>query len=149
MAKGLKKSEREDKQGKALDLYVNTDYTQEEISSMVGVSARTINQWSTKGNWRELKAASKITVNKILSNLYNKIYEGTKKDSDKPLSSDEIAKIASSIEKMKDSRVSVSALTNSFKEFTTYLMGVNPALAKEIVVHQHQFLQQFINRGHN
>lgn len=133
---------------RALELFLHTDFTQGEIAEMCGVHEKTISTWAIAGEWKNLRAAAQVTSAKIIQNLYAKIYDGTKKDAETPLTSDDISKLSVAIERLKDTKVSVSALTNSFKEFTSHLMSIDAELAKKVVVHQQEFLRNYIQRAH-
>lgn len=74
---GKNKLSNDDKKALAHDLFMNTDKTQNEICSIVGVTPPTLTKWSQDGMWRELKGATTITASNITANIYKKMFEMT------------------------------------------------------------------------
>ena len=128
------------KKALAYELYMNSDMTQDEICDKLDIANRTLWKWKTDNNWEEERAATRITSRQIVLGLYKRLNTLIESKG----SPDEIAKLAVSIERLKDEKVSISAIINSFKEFTTWAFAKNPALAREIVSMQNQFVTEKI-----
>lgn len=133
---------REQKRQLALDLYLNTDYTQKQICAIVGWSEKSFSDNKEKGKWEELKGAQTITAQKIIRNLHVRAYELSEQGK---FNADEMSKIAKSIEIFSDKRVTISSTINVFKEFTTWAFTRNPELAKQINILQQEFIQDKLN----
>lgn len=65
----MTKRQFNNKKDLAKSLFVSGEYTQEEISELTGVCRRTITNWVKKENWNEIKRATTITPDKIISHL--------------------------------------------------------------------------------
>jgi transcriptional regulator with XRE-family HTH domain len=139
MAAKKSKSDKLDKEEIAFDLFVSTDMTQEEIAELVGVAPRTIWKWKKDNNWDEARNARKVTNRNLVTKLNARL---SKLLDDDTSSSDEIAKLASSIERLKDERITVSGLINSFKAFTSWLFARDPELAKKVNKLQNDFVME-------
>ncbi|MBS1586560.1 MAG: hypothetical protein JSS82_13555 [Bacteroidetes bacterium] len=57
----------------AYDLYFKTNLTQAQIAERAGVSTRTLYDWMKQGNWKTLKANSRIMPAQIVDDIYNHI----------------------------------------------------------------------------
>lgn len=132
----------DDKKNLAFELFMNTDKSQKDIAEIVGVAEKTISKWKQQGKWEELKGAETVTAQKIVANLYQKAYELSEAD---VLDADKIIKIANSIEKLSDKRVTVSNTINVFKEFTGWLMKENTKLAKAINTEMKKYVNEKVN----
>ena len=64
-----------DKKDIAKSLYLNGNFTQEEIADKVGSTRQTVSRWIKEGGWEELKASITITPAQILSGLNRQIVE--------------------------------------------------------------------------
>jgi DNA-directed RNA polymerase specialized sigma subunit len=133
-----------DKKLVAHDLFMNTDKTQREISEIIGVNEKTIIRWKTEGKWEMLRSANTLTAQKIINNIYLKLEKLTNDDK---LDADKIIKLANSIEKLTDRKTTLSQAINVFKEFTSFLMGKNPDLAKVVNEYQKEYITSKINEG--
>ena len=125
----------------AFDLFISTDKNQKQIAAMVGTSTVSMSKWVNEGLWEELKVAETITAKKIVVQLYKKLFEQIQADK---LNADEISKIASSIEKISDKRITVPQMINTFKGFDTFLFNKNPELARQITAYQDEYIQDQI-----
>jgi hypothetical protein len=63
------------------------------------------------------------------------------------MSADKMIKIATSIEKLSDRRVTIAQIINVFQEFTTYAFNKDADLAKQINVMQKEFVEYKIEQG--
>ena len=50
-----------DKKSIARSLFLDGNYTQEEIADKVGTTRQTVSRWIREGNWEEVKASVAIT----------------------------------------------------------------------------------------
>ncbi len=58
---------------RAYNLYFHTNLTQQQIAERAGVSSRTIYEWMKQGNWKTLKATSRLMPAQIVDDIYNHI----------------------------------------------------------------------------
>jgi hypothetical protein len=134
---------RADKKQIAYDLFMNTDKSQQEICEIVNCTAKTLSNWKTKDKWQELKSAQTLTASKIIRQLYMKLDELSQTQG--ALDADKIIKIANSIEKLSDRNATMSQAINVFKDFTSWLVGINPELAKQVNEAQRTYITHKIN----
>lgn len=127
----------EEKKAIAFDLYMDTDKTQKEIAEIVGVTEKTIGKWKAEGDWDLLKNATSITARNIIDNLYKRAYILSEDPESK---ADDIIKIANSIEKLSNKKVTVSQIINVFKDFTKWAFSENAETAKEINLLQKKYI---------
>ncbi|WP_086984829.1 hypothetical protein [Elizabethkingia miricola] len=125
----------------AQDLFLETDKTQKEIAQIVHVTEKTLTKWKNEGDWETLKNASTVTARKIIDNLYKRAYALSEDPKSKP---DDIIKIANSIEKLSNRKVTVSQIINVFKDFISYAFNQNADLAKEINLLQKKYVDHKI-----
>ena len=64
-----------DKKDIAKSLYLNGNFTQEEIADKVGTTRQTVSRWIKDGGWEQLKASITITPAQILAGLNRQIIE--------------------------------------------------------------------------
>lgn len=121
----------------AQDLFLETDKIQKEIAQIVHVTEKTLTKWKNEGDWETLKNASTVTARKIIDNLYKRAYALSEDPKSKP---DDIIKIANSIEKLSNRKVTVSQIINVFKDFISYAFNQNAELAKEINLLQKKYV---------
>ena len=128
----------DDKKVIALELYLETDKNQKEIAMIVGVTEKTISKWIKEGDWELLKQAQTITVKNIVTNLYNQAYKLSIADE---VNADKLIKLANTIEKLQNKKVTISHIINVFKDFTTFAFSENAELAKQINVLQKKYVE--------
>lgn len=136
-----KKLSLEEKKAIALDLYMDTDKTQKEIAKIVGITEKTLTKWKVEGEWDLLKNATSITARSIIDNLYKKAHNLSKDPDSK---ADDIIKIANSIEKLSNKKVTISQIINVFRDFTSWAFGQNAELTKEINLLQKKYIDHKI-----
>lgn len=139
-----RKLSNEDKKAVGLDLYLNTDKSQNEICTIISVTPKTFSKWKNDGDWELLKQAQTITSKNIIFNLYKKAHDESLKDD---MNADKMIKIATSIEKLSDRKVTIAQIINVFQEFTTYAFNKDADLAKQINVMQKEFVEYKIEQG--
>lgn len=137
-----KKLTNDEKYAIAQDLFLDTDKTQKEIAEIVGVTEKTLGKWKTEGDWDMLKNASTVTSRKIIENLYKRSYELSLDPKSKP---DDIIKLALSIEKLSNRKVTVSQIINVFKDYIAFVFKDNAELAKEINLSQKKYVDYKIS----
>ena len=136
---------RDDKRTLALQLFLHTDMTQEEIAKSVGWTAKSFTLNKVKYKWAELKAAHSTTRSSNVAGLLTQIslmLEMARKEK-RPLTvkeTDSIVKLSSAIEKI-DRKESIGGYIQCFSAFSTYLSQVNPELAGKVVSEQDRFIQ--------
>ncbi len=133
----VKKLSREEKYAIAFDLFMDTDKSQKEIASIAGVTEKTLTKWKVDNEWDLLKSAETVTARKIIDNLYKRAY---KLSQDEDSKADDIIKIANSIEKLSNKKVTISQIINVFKDFTTWAFGEEPETAKAINKLQRKYI---------
>jgi uncharacterized protein YjcR len=139
---GKDKLSNEDKKSLAYDLYMNTDKTQNEICDIIGIAPKTLTKWKQDGLWEELKGATTITANNIITNIYKKMHEMTLEER---LNADALAKLARVIEVVSDKKYTISQVINVFKEFTNWLFPKDAEAAKALNKHMKVFVDELIN----
>lgn len=127
----------EDKKAISMELFMETDKSQKEIASIVGTTEKTLTKWKVEGDWELLKQAQTITAKNIITNLYDKAYKLSLADD---VNADKLVKLANTIEKLQNKKVTISHIINVFKDFTTFAFGENAELAKEINVLQKKYV---------
>ncbi len=135
--KESKKISLDEKKIIAQDLYFDTDKSQKEICKIVGITEKTFTKWKVDGEWEMLKNATTVTARKIIDNLYQRAFKLSEDEKSKP---DDIIKIANSIEKLSNKKVTISQIINVFKDFTSYAFNEDPKLAKEINLLQKKYV---------
>ncbi len=136
-----------DKKTIARDLYVNNNYTQEEVADKIGVARQTIARWIKDGGWKELRASISITPDKILHGLNRQVIEINDKISKRAegerfatvAEADILAKLASSIKKI-ESDAGISEIVDVGIKFTNWLRSLDIEKAKEF----NELLNMFI-----
>lgn len=117
--------------------------TNNRISERVGVSEKTIGNWSEKFGWKERRAAVEVSrpeiVNKLLKEINNLIESGN-------VDADKLSKLSATIERIekKDSLVNHIHTFMQFGEFLNKLIGIELSSddVKMIVRLQDRFIQE-------
>ncbi|CAG2532936.1 hypothetical protein MAR621_03130 [Maribacter dokdonensis] len=131
-----------DKKIAAEDLFMRTDKTQKEIAAIVGVTEKTIGKWIKIGKWEDLKQAEVLTTSNLIKNLYQKAYELSLEDE---VNADKLVKLANTIEKLSDRKVTVSTTINVFKDFINWVSERDLDMSKKINELQRKFVDFKIN----
>lgn len=127
-----------DKKDIAKSLFLNGNYTREEIAEKVGTTRQTVSRWIKDGSWEELKASITITPAQILSGLNRQIIEINKNINGREegkrfatvAEADTLAKLASAIKKI-ETDVGVADIVNVGIRFTNWLRPLDLEKAKE------------------
>lgn len=64
-----------DKKEIARSLYLNGNYTYEEIADKIGTTRQTVSRWVREGNWDSLKASVMITPEQIIAQINRQLLE--------------------------------------------------------------------------
>ncbi len=64
-----------DKKGIARSLYLNGNYTYEEIADKIGTTRQSVSRWVREGNWDSLKASVMITPEQIIAQINRQLLE--------------------------------------------------------------------------
>lgn len=137
-----KKLTNEDKKALAQQLFLDTDKIQKEIAAIAQVTEKTLTKWKNEGDWELLRQAQTVTSANLISNLYQKAYDLSLEEK---IDADKLVKLANTIEKLSNKKVTVSNIINVFKEFTSWAFGENPELAKQINLLQRKYVDHKIN----
>lgn len=127
-----------DKKDIAKSLFLNGNYTQEEIADKVGTTRQTVSRWIKEGGWEDLKASITITPAQILSGLNRQIVEINNKISEREegqrfatvAEADILAKLASAIKKIEQD-VGIADIVDVGIRFTNWLRPLDLDKAKE------------------
>lgn len=135
MASNLKNTQ---KKSIAKELYLNGDYTFEEIAAKVGATRQTIARWAKEDEWASLKASMSVGKEKILKNLYahvqlinDTILQRPEEDRmPTPKEADILVKLSAAIDKL-EGETGIRELVSCGTSFLTWLRGLDPAKAIE------------------
>jgi DNA-binding XRE family transcriptional regulator len=127
-----------DKKDIAKSLYLNGNFTQEEIADKVGTTRQTVSRWIKEGGWEDLKASITITPAQILSGLNRQIVEINNNINEREegkrfatvAEADTLAKLASAIKKIEQD-VGIADIVDVGIRFTNWLRPLDLDKAKE------------------
>lgn len=141
------KGESEALRNRAYELYMSCNMTYADIAHAIGVGKDTISEWAGRFKWKESKAANSITreknVSMLLVQINNQLTEINERKGKKFPTAQEQASImwASKTIELLSNKTSLPDYFNVQSEFIKYLHTVNPALAKQVVDYNKEFLQ--------
>lgn len=126
-----------DKRSIARTLYLDGNYTQEEIAVKVGVSRQTIIRWSKEDSWAELKASLSVTPTQLISQWQQQIAEINRTITSReegaryatPAEADAMLKLATSIKKIQDD-LGISEVISVCMRFLAWLRPLDVEQAK-------------------
>lgn len=135
-------------------LAVREGKTQREISELLGISEKTISQWSKKGEWmRQRKEYLVSTREGPVEKLKKALLEMLEKTDARELTdnarlTDQITKIISAIEKIEGGRDVLGSAIETMDKFTRYLIRIeqDKEMIRKIGEHIHRFFEE-IRRG--
>ena len=127
-----------DKKGIAKSLYLDGNYTQEEIADKVGTTRQTVSRWVKAENWEEIKASVTITPAQIIAQWNRQIIEINKKinaraDGERFATiqeADAIAKLAGAIKKLEGD-IGVPDCVSVAMRFLSWLRPLDIEAAKQ------------------
>ena len=108
-------------------LYVDSNYTQEEVASIIGVTRQTIIRWSREHHWQELKAATSVSPAEQIRQLRQPIAERWAT----PAEADSLNKLATAIAKLEKD-VGIEDLVSVAMAMTSWMRNSDPERAKEL-----------------
>lgn len=135
---------RVEKKELALDLYINTHFTQKEICKIVGWREATFTDNKQKFKWDTLKETTTKTPEVVLANLYKLLEKLTKESLEGDYYAKDIAMIAGAIEKQEKRITNLSTYIQACKIFVEWLQPTNLELAQTIAKLYRQFIQDII-----
>lgn len=126
-----------DKRSIARTLYLDGNYTQEEIAVKVGVSRQTIIRWSKEDSWAELKASLSVTPTQLIAQWQQQIAEINRNIASREEGSrfattaeaDAMLKLSSSIKKIQDD-LGISEVISVCMRFLAWLRPLDVDQAK-------------------
>ena len=126
-----------DKRSIARTLYLDGNYTQEEIAVKVGVSPQTIIRWSKEDSWAELKASLSVTPTQLIAQWQQQIAEINRTITSReegaryatPAEADAMLKLATSIKKIQDD-LGISEVISVCMRFLAWLRPLDVEQAK-------------------
>ena len=127
-----------DKKGIAKSLYLDGNYTQEEIADKVGTTRQTVSRWVKTENWEEIKASVTITPAQIIAQWNRQIVEINKKinaraDGERfatTQEADALSKLAGSIKKL-EADIGVPDCVSVAMRFLSWLRPLDIEAAKQ------------------
>lgn len=130
------------------DLYINKDYTLEQIASDYDISVQTLSLWK-KGNkgeksWDERKVFVRLTPTRLKEMLLSEalsISEGK----EPTFKADSISKIMAAVDRL-DKRVNPRTVITILKNFDKWMVDVDPAKAVDFVKYHKMFIQHVISQ---
>ena len=126
-----------DKRSIARTLYLDGNYTQEEIAVKVGVSRQTIIRWAKEDSWAELKASLSVTPTQLIAQWQQQIAEINRTITRReegaryatPAEADAMLKLATSIKKIQDD-LGISEVISVCMRFLAWLRPLDVEQAK-------------------
>ena len=126
------------KQEIAKSLFLDGNYTQEEIADKIGTTRQTVARWIKKGNWEEIKASVTITPTQIIAQWNRQIVEINNNINSREKGkrfattqeADALAKIAGAIKKL-ESDIGVPDCVSVAMRFLSWLRPIDIDKAKE------------------
>ena len=127
-----------DKKGIAKSLFLDGNYTQEEIADKVGTTRQTVGRWIKEGKWDEIKASVAITPAQIIAQWNRQIIEvnnaiAAREEGQRyatPAEADALAKLAGAINKLQ-SDIGVSDCVSVAMRFLSWLRPLDIEAAKQ------------------
>lgn len=126
-----------DKRSIARTLYLDGNYTQEEIAVKVGVSRQSIIRWSKEDSWAELKASLSVTPTQLIAQWQQQIAEVNRNITSREegarfatsAEADAMLKLATSIRKIQDD-LGISEVISVCMRFLAWLRPLDVEQAK-------------------
>lgn len=141
-----------DKRSLAKSLYLEGNYTQEEIAEKVGVSRQTVVRWAKDDAWQELKTSMSITPEQLIQQMQQQVAEVNRNIMSRPEGSryatpaeaDAINKLTTAIKKLQED-VGISDIVSVCMRMLTWLRAVDVELAKTFSNLMDAFIKDQIN----
>lgn len=148
----MAKSDKIDKRGIARTLYIEGNYTQEEIAQKVGTTRQTVARWAREDKWQELKASVSITPAQLIAQWQQQISEinraiATREEGTRyatPAEADAMLKLSTAIKKLQDD-LGISEVISVCMRFLAWLRPLDVEMAKQF----NNFMDVFIKEQAN
>ena len=139
MAKQIDSTNQTARREMAQRLYVESNYTQEEVAMIIGVTRQTIVRWSKVYNWQALKAATSVSPAEQIRQLRQQITNINEAILTRPVDerwatpaeADSLNKLAAAISKLEKD-VGIEDLVSVAMAMTSWLRTSDPERAKEL-----------------
>jgi len=147
---------KNNQQEEARRLYIQSNQSKTKIAEQLGVSRRTVYQWSVDGDWETLRASARCMPAILAQRVYHLIghltehllrrdcaYQSVGKDDVYVLKG-----LVQAVTKLKDG----STATENMETFTLFmeqLQQKNPSLAEEVAPHVGDFIHSKATLAHN
>ncbi len=130
-------------------LYVDNNYTQEEVASIIGVTRQTIIRWSKAYHWQELRAATSITPAEQIRQLRGQIAQINEAINQRPqgerwatpAEADSLNKLASAIQKLEKD-VGIQDLISVAMRMTAWVNASDVEEAKRLSALFNAYIQE-------
>ena len=139
---------KSDKQKQAYNLYFQTNLSQAEIAKIIDVDRKTIHNWLTDGNWRQLKKSSRHIPSRIVEQLYymvaNITHEVLSRGHDpvpRTYELDALRRLTISIRHLKN-RQTINESIESFTELAEIINLKDPELADKLRPHIKDYVHE-------
>ena len=139
MAKQIDSTNKTARREMAQRLYVESNYTQEEVAMIIGVTRQTIVRWSKEYHWQDLKAATSVSPAEQIRQLRQQITNINEAILTRPVDerwatpaeADSLNKLAAAISKLEKD-VGIEDLVSVAMAMTSWLRTSDPERAKEL-----------------
>lgn len=126
-----------DRKDIAKTLFVNGEFTQEEIAAKVGTTRQTVSRWAKEGAWDELKASLTITPGQIIAQFHRQIMEINNRIAQREqgqrfasaAEADALAKLAGAVRKL-ESDIGVADCVSVAMRFLSWLRPLDAEAAR-------------------
>lgn len=127
-----------DKKEIARSLYLNGNYTYEEIADKIGTTRQSVSRWVREGNWDSLKASVMITPEQIIAQINRQLLEintaiNSREEGKRfatAKEADALAKLAGAIKKL-ESDIGVPDCVSVAMRFLSWLRPLDLSAAKQ------------------
>ena len=144
-------AKQNDKKEKAKSLFLTGQYSQKEISSITGISEKTISKWKDEDDWESFKTSLLTTRENELKRLYKilkSVNDTTIEDIDagRKVNSKDAGAVIKYTEAIKNLEIetSIADKVEVGIAFINFVRTGNVELSKEIAGWFDTFLKQFI-----
>lgn len=125
------------KQEIAKSLFLDGNYTQEEIADKIGTTRQTVARWIKRGNWEEIKASVTITPTQIIAQWNRQIVEinnniNSREKGERYATTQEadaLAKLAGAIKKI-ETELGITEIVSVSMRFLSWLRTIDINEAK-------------------
>lgn len=130
------------------DLYINKDYSLEQLAAEFDISVQTLVRWKKGENgersWDERKVFVQLTPTRLKELLLSEALS-LSEGKEPTFKADSISKIMSAVDRL-DKRVNPRTVITILKNFDKWMVDVDPALAVQFVKYHRMFIQHVISQ---